>query len=195
MSDCRASFDAFTSEINYWKSTLNGNDSNNIKLFELSFFKVFIKFELFLVDAFISYSIGDTNFKGYISERKLDFEDVRHLDGILRNNRNSFIDYFDKIQNHSKFIFNKDPFQLIFSDSDYSSKIRSMRCIRNYIAHESSEAKRKYHDSVLGAHKTFEEPASYLSKTNRRVSKTNYSIQIDTMKKITDILLEPVPYF
>ena len=194
MSDCNLSYNSFTSEVSYWQTTL-GTGSCNVKLYELAFFKVFIKFELFLVDSFRSYSLGEKNFKGYTSLRKLCFENESHLDGMLKSSRTSFIDYFEKIKNQSSHIFEKDPFQLVFSDANMSPQIAKMQVIRNMIAHESKEAKMKYHNTVLGTQKPYQEPSVFLSVINRRHSMSNYSIQVQTMTTAIETLHEPESYF
>ncbi|WP_243300212.1 hypothetical protein [Bacillus litorisediminis] len=180
-----------TEEINNWNNQIRLNH----KLYELAFFKIFVKFELFLTNTFIGYATGESSIKGYTPERKLNFEDKAHLVGVLRNYRSSFIDYSEKIQQISKFIFleEKDPFSLIFNDSKFYNYFIEMKYIRNYIAHESQESRIKYHKYVL-KNKPFEEPNDFLKKINKKNSKTYYSIYIDIIREFSEVILDPTPF-
>ncbi|AKN33107.1 hypothetical protein Ccar_20570 [Clostridium carboxidivorans P7] len=184
-------------EINFWDSELSKLGSSNNKLYELAFFKVFVKFDLFLTQLFVNYSVGKGSSKGYIPQRKLEFIDEKHLEGILINKRSSFIDYSEKIPQLSKYIFRdgNDPFSLVFSDSNFSTYYNKMKYIRNYIAHESNESKKKYHKSVIMETNSFIEPYVFLSKIDKKHSKTNYSVYISIIRDMTETLLDPTSYF
>lgn len=184
-------------EIDFWDSQLSKLGDSNNKMYELAFFKIFVKFELFLTQLFINYSVGKSSSKGYVPQRRLEFIDEKHLEGILRTSKSSFIDYSEKIQSLSKHIFQdkNDPFSLVFSDSNFSTYYNKMKYIRNYIAHESNESKQKYHKSVIMDTNSFIEPYVFLSNIDKKHSKTNYSFYISIIKDITEILLEPTPYY
>jgi hypothetical protein len=183
-------------EIDYWDAEIASAGKQNYKIYELALFKIFVKFELFLSELFTRYSIGKGSSKGYIPERKLAFMDEKHLEGVLKNNRSTFIDYNEKILNLSEHIFinKRNPFSLVFMDAKLSVYYNQIKYIRNYIAHESKEAKLKY-QNILGETNEFVEPCIYLTKMNKKYNKTNYSIYIDSIKVMADILLDPTPYW
>ena len=190
------SIDDLYNEIAYWVDLISKDSEKNYRLYELAFFKIFVKFELFLKDLFQLYCIGETISKNYLPERKLAFEDFKHLDGILKSPRTSYIDYLDKIQNYSKLIFKneKNPFALIFDNTNFYTYYSHMKIIRNYIAHESNEARKKYHQKVLGEHKNFIEPYEFLKKKNKKLSIPQYSLYIIKIEEMVNILLNPAPY-
>lgn len=65
-----------------------------------------------------------------------------------------------------------------------------MITLRNYIAHESNESRTKYIKTCLG-NGTFIEPDSYLTKINRRTSSSYYTIYINKIIEISDLILDP----
>lgn len=185
-------------EINFWNSEIEKLDSPNEKIYELAYFKIFVKFEVLVSELFINYSIGHDSplVLNYTPSRILNFTDKKHLAGILSTSNSNYIDYFNKAITSSKYIFrdNQDPFSLVFNSSSYSTYYSQMKDIRNYIAHESNEAKKKYHKNVIHLHNDFIEPSHYLAKKNRGQSKTNYSIFIEKITEMTEILLNPIDY-
>lgn len=179
-------------EIEYWNNEISALKGKESVIYEIALFKIFVKLEVFLSELFVYYSTGNEGNNGYVPMRKLNFEDESHLRGVLKSGNSPYIDYLDKIINISKHIFQnkKDPFELIFSDASYFVYYNQMKTLRNYIAHESEESKRKYIKEVLG-NKDFTEPYKYLSKINKKYSKTHYTIYTEKIKEITEILLEP----
>ena len=89
-------------EISYWQSILP--KTNNPKLLELAFFKIFIKFEKFASDLFIHYSIGNSSIEGYCPIRTLCFLDDTHLFSSEFNNMKILRNY---IAHESQFAENK----------------------------------------------------------------------------------------
>lgn len=67
--------------------------------------------------------------------------------------------------------------------------LNQMITLRNYIAHESGEARIKYVKTCLG-NGQFIEPSTYLLKKNKRTSKSNYTIYIEKIIEISDLILE-----
>ena len=65
-----------------------------------------------------------------------------------------------------------------------------MMMLRNYIAHESSESRKRYIKTCL-SNGTFVEPSTFLMKKNKRNSKSNYTIFIEKIEEISDMILEP----
>lgn len=181
-------------EVEYWENILKRNYEEPV-IFEVSFFKIFVRFEVFLIDIFTQYSIGNTSINDSVIERKLLFEDESHLNGILNNRNVSYGSYLDvtKIQNHSKYIFKRNPFDCIFSDSGISSQIIEMRIIRNHIAHESFSSKEKYIKTIL--HRSnYITAGEYLKHKNKKMNITNYSCYINTILNAKNILIDPIDY-
>lgn len=186
---------SLNNEINYWNNYILSISEPNNKLYELAFFKIFVKFELFLSNIFITYSIGTSSSAGYIADRKLEFKDEQHLKAILKSSNANFVNYAEKIPSISREIFaeEKDPFSLIFRDLNINNDYKRMTVVRNYIAHESAESKKKYKE-LFCLNSNFIEPGDWLLKKPRGNKKTNYTIFIDTIEKMRDILIDPSPY-
>ena len=184
--------DIITKEIQFWDNEISKLNGTKSVIYEIAFFKIFVKLEVFLSNLFVYYSTGNESDRGYKPSRKLEFEDEKHLKAVLKNSNSSYVNYLDKIKSLSKHIFDneKDPFGLIFSDAGYSGYYNKMQILRNYIAHESEESKNKYIREVLN-NKSFIEPYKHLFSTNRKNSKTFYSIYIEKITEITEILIEP----
>lgn len=157
-------------------------------LYEVSFFKIYVKFEVYLSDIFENYCVGIASDQGYCPQRKLAFADKEHLRAILRGDK-QYVDYIKKIEALSKHIFFDNPFNAIFEVADNLTLMNQMITLRNYIAHESGEAKRKYIKTCLG-NGQFIEPAVYLIKKNRRTSKSNYTIFVEKIIELSDMILE-----
>jgi hypothetical protein len=179
-------------EIKLWDSLFLTEKEINERLYEIALFKIFVKLEFFISEAFIVYATGQSNNYGYSAKRKLNFQDERHLKSLLKAGNKSFIDYNDKIKNLSEHIFEdkKNPFDIILTDADYSQYYNKIKVIRNYIAHESEESKNKYIREVLN-NKEFIEPHIHLTKINKRTSISNFSIYVEKIKDITEVIANP----
>ena len=179
--------------IDFWNTELR---DNNDHLFELAFFKVFVKFEKYLSDMFIYYAIGGENNANYAPRRILEFRDMNHLQVFLKPSSTSFINYQEKIPHLSKYIFleGEDPFDLIFRDASIRQYYEKMRVLRNYIAHESDESKQKYHEKVLGSQRAFISANDYLKEINRRSSNTYYSEYMENIQEMVRRLEHPEQY-
>lgn len=158
------------------------------ELYEVFFFKIYVKFEAYLASLFEQYCVGETSGKGFCPLRKLEFEDREHLRAILKGDR-QYVEYVKKIQQLSKHVFINNPFNVIFDVAENFTALDQMIALRNYIAHESPESRKRYIEKCLGGGQ-FISPSQYLVKINRRVSKSNYSIFVDKMLQISDLLLE-----
>lgn len=182
-------------EIELWDSLFSSEENINERLYEIAIFKIFVKLEFFISEAFIVYATGVANEYGYSAKRQLNFKDKRHLKAVLKSGNKGFIDFNDKIKSLSKHIFEeqKNPFDIILSDAEYSQYYNKIRVIRNYIAHESEESKKKYIAEVLN-NRQFIEVHEHLTKINRRTSKSNYSIYIDKIKDITEVISNPAEF-
>lgn len=157
-------------------------------LYEVSFFKIYVKFEVYLSNVFENYCVGIESNLGYCPQRKLMFIDKEHLRAILRGDK-QYVDYIKKIEALSKHIFWDNPFNIIFDVADNSTLMNQMITLRNYIAHESGEAKVKYIKTCLG-NGAFIEPSMYLTRKNRRTSKSNYTIFVEKIIELSDMILE-----
>lgn len=157
-------------------------------LYEASFFKIYVKFEVYIAGIFESYCVGEESSTGYCPQRKLAFIDREHLRAILRGDK-QYVDYIKKIQVLSKHLFIDDPFNLIFDVADNTTMFNQMTALRNYIAHESAESRTKYIKACLGNGK-FIEPSEYLLKKNKSLSKSNYTIFIEKIVEISELILE-----
>lgn len=173
---------------NYINMCLQKLDSNIPELYEIYFFKVYVKFEVFLAQLFENYCIGVCSGKGYCPNRKLEFIDKEHLRAVLKGDK-QYLDYIKKIESLSKHIFVDNPFDLIFQVADNNNIFDQMISLRNYIAHESAESRKRYIETCLGGGQ-FIEPYEYLAKINRRKSKSNYTIYMEKIAHISDMLLE-----
>jgi len=157
-------------------------------LYEVSFFKIYVKFEVYLSNIFEEYCIGNKSSKGYCPQRKLSFTDKEHLRAVLKGDK-QYVDYIKKIESLSKHIFIDNPFNLIFDVAENSTMMTQMMRIRNYIAHESGESKKKYVESCLGSGQ-FVEPAVYLCKKNKKTSKSNYTMFVEKIIDLSELILE-----
>lgn len=169
----------------------SGNLVDNPWLYEVTFLKIYVKFEKFLANIFEMYSLGISNSLGYCPNRKLRFDNEKQLRAILNGGESKpYIEYIKKIESLSKYFFDDDPFKIIFEYSNYTTRINQMTYIRNYIAHESDTSKKKYIDSCLCG-KPFIEPGVFLQSKNKRYSKSNFSIFVDTIIEISNLILQP----
>lgn len=187
------------SEIDRWHNILiRLPDPDNEYLYELAFFKIFVKFEKFIIDIFILYAIGKKSSLHFKPKRKLGFKSKEHLEAILKNSTSTYIDYPRILVRASECIFDEkqNPFTLIFSDSTFSDNYKKMQIIRNFIAHESAESKEKYKTKVLDSFniEKFISVIDFLKKPNKnRIS--YYTFNIDIIKKYSNILVNPEGFF
>lgn len=173
---------------NYINTCLQKLNANIPELYEIYFFKIYVKFEVFLSQLFEDYCIGVMSGKGYCPNRKLEFIDKEHLRAVLKGDK-QYMDYIKKIESLSRHIFIDNPFDLIFQVAENNNLFDQMITLRNYIAHESPESRKRYIETCLGGGQ-FIEPYQYLAKINRRKSKSNYTIYMEKIVEISDMLLE-----
>ncbi len=173
-------------EISKWNLILSTN--TNRDLYELAFFKIFIKFEKFLSDTFENYSIGNQSDSGYCPERILNFIDLEHLNKIIKKENASFVNHYEIIKNLSSCIFLSNPFEIIISDANYSTDIHHMKVLRDFIAHESDSAKGKYIRSLLN-NRPFISPNEYLLKKKKIINISNYTHFTNIITEISKYLI------
>lgn len=158
------------------------------ELYEMFFFKIYVKFEVYLSSLFEQYCVGEASGQGFCPLRKLQFENREHLRAVLKGEK-QYVEYVKKIQQLSKHIFIDNPFNVIFDVAENFTALEQMIALRNYIAHESAESRKRYINQCLGGGR-FISPSQYLVKMNRRVSKSNYTIFVDKMVQISELLLD-----
>ncbi|BCU63650.1 hypothetical protein F941_02923 [Acinetobacter bouvetii DSM 14964 = CIP 107468] len=175
-------------EIEKWETIFASPTQIDNTLYELAFFKIFIKFEKFLSDCFEMYSIGEKSIYGYCPERKLEFLDLEHLYKVIKKPNTSFVNQYDIIKKTSECFFIDDPFSIINKDSNYTTIINEMKTIRDYIAHESNSARNKYETNVL-KDKGFIEPFEHLKRNHRKKNISYYTYYIKSIVEISKYII------
>lgn len=184
-------YDSLISDIAHWQSTIQ----TNTDIYDLAFFKIFVKFEGYLITVFKEYICGNSSMS-YTPECKLMFEDLSHFERLIKSNsKGTFIDYLNIIENFSKEVFaqNKNPFDCVFADGELKPVYLKMRYIRNHIAHESSESKQTYHKKVLN-NLAFVEPNQHLQKRVPQKGITYFTEYVSAIDKAALILKNPTPF-
>lgn len=170
-----------------WQLILSSEAGVDDSIYELAFFKIYIKFEKFLSDTFEHYALGNNSIHGYCPTRRLEFEDQEHLHKVLRNRNNSFIKHFEIISQISHCFFSDNPFEIINTDSTYSNIVRNMKILRDYIAHESDSGRKKYVTQVLND-RPFIEPYQHLLSLNRN-RRSYYTYYVESMIGISSFII------
>ena len=175
-------------EITKWENILkNKNTVYNNELYEIAFFKIFIKFEKFLSVCFEEYCVGNGTTDGYCPNRKLNFIDKYHLINVIKPQSRSFINHIDIIKISDCFFDDADnPFDIIRIDPTYTGIFDQMKKIRNFIAHESDEAKSKYSGIM---NNNFKPVCKFLLAKKKGESISNYTYYIEAIKKISNCIL------
>jgi hypothetical protein len=179
--------DELRNEINNWKQLLQNNGNN--QLIELAFFKIFIKFEKFISQIFVDYSVGKQSSSGYIPERKLLFSDETHLNYFLKKENKAFINHYQIALELSAHIFIVNPFEILTTDANFSSEVLRMKFLRDYIAHESQHSEQNYKAKVLSNHHDMK-PYEFLHKVRNNTNMTNYSFFIKLMIDSSEYLIK-----
>lgn len=175
-------------EIEYWNNLINKHSEND--LYEIAFFKIFVKFEQFIINMFINYTLGESNIKGFIPERKLEFSSLSHLEGVfIIESKKYLIEKPESINQLGKHIFkeNNNPFETLFRDPQYMDNIVTMRTIRNYTAHGSDESIKKYRKIICNNGELIT-PSIFLLKRRNNGRETNYSFYIKLFKGHANII-------
>lgn len=180
-------------EIDKWNDIFSTSSSFDNSIYELAFFKIFIKFEKFLSDSFENYAIGNVSVHGYCPTRRLNFDDISHLNKVIKKENKSFVNHYEVIKSISDCFFTDNPFEIIKTDPNYSNIINQMKVIRDYIAHESDSAKSKYITNVLN-NRPFVEPHVHLLTIKRRTSVSFYTFYINSIIEISNFIINtPIP--
>lgn len=164
--------------------------ANETKCFDIALLKIWVQFENFVSDLFVNYSIGVSSERSYFPERKLEFENEEHLNAFLKEGNKKYIEYFDKISNLSKHIFVDNPFDVMLA-TDYYNIVEQIKTIRNYVAHESNEAKSKFINKCLsGNGNKFTNINDFLLSKNKSENCSYFSFYITKLLELSELLIE-----
>ena len=171
--------------IDYWTKWANSNNHSN---YDIAILKIWIKFENYLGEVFLNYAIGHSSEYGYSPKLKIQFCDEYHFYIFMREGNKKYIEYLNKIETLSEHIFEKNPFDIILKDYDRKNKFEQLKCLRNYIAHESEEAKSKLIKSCFrGKKEDFITPDHFLkSHPKKNREKSYYSIYVDLILEVLE---------
>lgn len=169
--------------IDYWTKWAKENDNSN---YDIAIFKIWIKFERYLGDVFLNYSIGKPSENGYLPKLKLSFKDETQFNVFMMQGDKKYIEYINKIEKLSTHIFEKNPFDILLEDYERKASFNQLRYLRHYIAHESEEARRKVINVCFnGNEDKFIEPDEFLKSKPKKGKDSYYSIYV---KLILDVI-------
>lgn len=190
-------FHEVSNEIKKWEELI-GKEPNNEVLYELAFFKIYLKFEKVYVNAFIEIMCNTHIYKG----NKINYRILPLFTDDEKNERTPFETFLksisgssyylsiDKISDlHKEFMFEPNPFFTIHSDVNYQSKLRDMVIIRNFFAHESQDAKKKYITHFNYDSDKFESPSILLRTKLKGRNITRLSSYIKTIEDIINLIV------
>jgi len=187
------SLDEFYKEIDAWKEDAIANR------YDLAFLKIYIKYEVFLSELLMLYALGQKSPKGFKPKRRLCFKNEEHIRKVFSLGRR-YVDFLGLINKQKVysllFSTRTDPFTCIFEDSVYPIELGKMKYLRNYIAHESREAKELYVSKVLkpSGVSLFEEPNDFLQRVKYKIRKSYYSYWISILEETILVLIDPSEY-
>ena len=131
-----------TNEIKSSITTWNNWASNpHVQRYDIALLKIWIQFERFLSELIITYSTGQPSETGYSPNLKIRFQNEEQFNAFMREGNKKYVEYLGKIEKLSKHIFINNPFDIIFLDATNKTAYEQLKALRNYIAHESGEAK------------------------------------------------------
>lgn len=175
-------------EISKWNTIFNSESQIDNSLYELAFFKVFIKFEKFLSICFENYAVGTPSSYGYCPNRRLVFDDIDHLNKVIKKENRSFVNHFDLIKGISECVFSDNPFDIIRTDAVYTNILNQMKVLRDYIAHESNAARNKYITNILN-NRDFIEPYQHLLTIKRGTQSSYYTYYINSIVEVSNYII------
>lgn len=167
--------------IEYWTNWAKENDGN----YDIAILKIWIKFERYLGEVFLNYSIGNSSETGYSPRLKLCFSDQSQFNVFMMEGSKKYIEYIKKIENFSKHIFEDNPFSVIIDDYERKNLFEQLKVLRNYIAHESEESRRKLIKYCFsGDESKFLEPNEFLKSIPKKGKESHFSIYINLIEEI-----------
>ena len=174
-------------------ATCSSDLNDNPLLYEVSFLKIYVKFESFLSTMFEKYALGEKNSIGYAPDRTLQFSTKKQLRAFLCGGQQKpYIEYLRVIQTLAPHMFISNPFNIIFEIAQNQTYINKMISLRNHIAHESDTSKQRYISTCLSGYTEYIEPGEYLRTNNKKFSKSNYAIFVDKLVEITELIINPI---
>lgn len=174
-------------KISEWLTWSNTHDQYDIGLF-----KIWINFEKFYGDLFRSYSLGGSSEDSYTPTRRLCFDSENQFNAFLRNNNSAYIDYTKQIPALSPFIFDPNPFDILISDLNYHTVFVEVTNIRNFIAHESAEAKKKIIGLPQFKEDYFDDFNKYLKQKKKNSSDTIFSYYVSKIEEMAELISNPI---
>jgi hypothetical protein len=135
------------------RSTATGFSADDF-LAEYILFRAYRAFEYFVETVAIQYCLGECTITGTPVESHIRPRDTQHARDLLRATA-KWIEWGDPntLIKISENVF-RDGFPIKKAVTGHLSMLTDIRKVRNYIAHASSEAERKYSNVVTGARKT-----------------------------------------
>lgn len=179
----------FIEHINECINILNSidDDSKKIFLYPYLFFSIFVKFQNVVYNLFDQYAIGKSSSKGYTPVLKHKFKDEKELHVFLGSKNKEYIEYDDRIDKLSQYIFDDNIFDKLnmLSPLSYSKLLD----IRNYIAHESVKSLNRLIDG--GIINNGSKLSDYFIKKKKGTAKTYFEMIVQNLKNFTDFLINP----
>lgn len=165
-----------------------------VQRYDIALLKIWIQFERFLGDIFVTYATGNASETGYLPSLKIRFQSEEHFNAFMRDGTKQYIEYLDKITKLSGHIFQDNPFDVILLDANNKPAMEQMKALRNYIAHESGEAKRKVINTCFsGNERNYVEPNVYLQSRESSTRNTYYTYYTTLISNMVDLLISAPP--
>lgn len=182
-----------TNEIKSSITTWNNWAGNpHVQRYDIALLKIWIQFERFLSELIITYSTGQPSETGYSPNLKIRFQNEEQFNAFMREGNKKYVEYLSKIEKLSKHIFINDPFDIIFLDATNKTAYEQLKALRNYIAHESGEAKSKLINLCFsGNANNFLEPNLFLLTRERSTRNTYYTYYTTIIQNIAELLVDP----
>ena len=108
----------------------------------------------------------------------------------MRDGKKKYVEYIDKIEKLSSFIFQENPFDVILLNGNIKTAFYQMRAIRNYVAHESVESKKKMIAQLGVNENNFRELNDYLKFIDKTTGDSNYTYYVKVIKAIVELLIK-----
>ena len=165
--------------------------SSEKEIYDVALLKIWIQFEKYLGQLFTTYCLGGQSETGFQPRLKIQFQDETQFNAFMREGNKTYIEYVGRIEFLSKHIFETNPFDIILT-TEYKTSFEQMKYLRNYIAHESEESRRKLLNNIFyGREEKFEAPNEYLKSFNRSEGMTYFTYYTNQIKDMIELLENP----
>lgn len=171
--------DDLINEIANWQVKISEDNT----FLEIAFFKIFVKFENFITDIIINYATKSVENVNKV-ELRIAFDDREHFKNVIGI---SYLDTGVKTKKLVDQIFTANNHISFFFNSDESQFFEEMKCLRNYIAHESEESRTKYMRKTTKT-PNFIEPNDFLKSKKRRETDTMYTKFVNMVLKYAEYI-------